>query len=181
MDSGTEKSLNLQLLFNELNQTYFDGFLDPIALTWNSRLRSSAGRFIPGSRKWIRLAPPRIEIASYLAEQTNALALIRDTLGHEMIHYWLWVRKRPYGHTPEFYVKMKKMGVSRYNTVPRSSPKKGFLYQCPTCTKTFKTRRRMRKVFACAQCCREYSDGKFDSRFSLVFLRILDPTELVHL
>src|SRR4051812_44035569 len=103
------QAMELLSLFEQINQTYFDAFLEPPVLRWNSRLRSSAGRFVPGSRKFFREAPPVIEIASYLLEEQDAPSLVSDTLGHEMIHYWLWVRRRPYGHTPEFWDKMHLM------------------------------------------------------------------------
>src|SRR4051812_6131966 len=104
-------SLSLIELFNRINLENFDGFLDLPQIKWNPRLRSSAGRFIPGSRRYFREIPPIIEVASYLLEERNREALILDTLAHEMIHYWLWIRQKPYGHTPEFWEKMTEMGV----------------------------------------------------------------------
>ncbi len=155
----------LEKLFEEINREHFDGFLEPPVLDWNSRLRSSAGRFIPGSRKWFREAPPKIEVATYLTTEEKAEIFIRDTIAHEMIHYWLWVRRRPYGHTEEFYAKMKAMGVSRYNPVPRRHPPK-YLYRCPACMRDFPARRRL-GVLACLECCKKEAGGKFDHRFKL--------------
>jgi predicted SprT family Zn-dependent metalloprotease len=153
-------------LFREVNERFFDGFLDCPDLVWNTRLRSSAGRFVPGSRRYFITFPAKIEIASYLMEEANADELIRDTLAHEMIHYWLWVRKRPYGHSPEFLTKMKEMGVSRYNSVPRVRPPK-YLYQCLACSRDFPARKRLGPL-ACAICCKAYSGGRYDARFKLV-------------
>lgn len=160
--------MDLQLEFERINEAHFDGCLETPALRWNSRLRTSAGRFIPGSRKWLRDLPPVIEIASYLLEESEAERLVRDTLAHEMIHYWLWVRRRPYGHTPEFYAKMKAMGCSRYNPVPRLKPYK-YTYQCPACSREFPARRRL-GTLACASCCRQHAGGRYDSRFRLVMM-----------
>lgn len=157
---------NLASLFSEINWAYFDGFMEAPVLVWNSRLRTSAGRFIPGSRKFWKENPPQIEIASYLLEEEKAHALVYDTLAHEMIHYWLWLRRRPYGHTPEFLSKMKAMGVSRYNTVPRKRPVK-YIYQCLGCQKQFPARKKLGNL-ACAKCCKEHSKGKYDPRFKLV-------------
>lgn len=153
------------MIFQIINEKHFDGFLESPVLCLNSRLRSSAGRFIPGSRKFFREAPPKIEIASYLYEEKEAEALIRDTMAHEMIHFWLWVRRRPYGHTDEFYRKMNEMGVSRYNPVPRLRTPK-YLYRCPGCSKDFPVRRRLGSL-ACLECCKTEAGGKFDSRFKL--------------
>ncbi len=152
-------------LFSEINQAYFDGFLDVPDLQWNSRLRSSAGRFIPGKRKDLRRFSPKIEIASYLTQQQNASKLIYDTLAHEMIHYWLWVRERPHGHTSQFLAKMRDMGVSRYNPVPRLRANR-YLYQCKACGKQFPSHVKL-GVLACADCCNLLSSGKYDPRFKL--------------
>ncbi len=157
---------NLDVLFQQINLKHFEGLLDPPLLEWNSRLRTCAGRFIPGSRKFWESYPPKIEVASYLKEETNSHALIVDTLAHEMIHLWLWIRKRPYGHTQEFLTKMKGMGVSRYNPVPRARPYK-YIYQCRACYKDFPARKRLRAL-ACAACCKQHSEGRYDSRFKLV-------------
>jgi predicted SprT family Zn-dependent metalloprotease len=155
--------------FESINAKHFDSFLDPPVLRWNSRLRSSAGRFIPGSRKYSDLHPPIIEIASYLLEERDCAKYVLDTLAHEMIHYWLWVRHRPYGHTVEFHERMNEMGVSRYNPIPRVRPPK-YIYRCPACAQEFPARRTL-GVLACAKCCRKHTGGKFDSRFRLVLDR----------
>jgi predicted SprT family Zn-dependent metalloprotease len=170
-------TVDLKLLFEELNRIHFDGFLDPPRLQWNSRLRSCAGRFIPGSRKFWESAPPRIEIAAYLLEEKDALTFITDTMAHEMIHYWLWVRRKPYGHTFEFISKMKEMGVSRYNPVPRSRPFK-YVYACNFCQKAFPARKKL-GTLACAKCCQEFSQGRYDVRFKLILSRMLGPGETI--
>lgn len=169
------RGLELLSLFEQTNQAHFDGFLDPPLLCWNSRLRSSAGRFMPGNRRFLSEVPPAIEVASYLLEEADSAALVADTLGHEMIHYWLWVRRRPYGHTPEFWDKMELMGVSRYNTVPRARPYR-YLYHCPVCTSEFPARKRL-GVLACARCCKQHAHGRFDPRFKLFLKRSLSATE----
>lgn len=156
----------LKTAFAEINRLHFDDFLDAPVLEWNSRLRTSAGRFIPGSRKYWREYPAKIEIASYLLEEEASQTHIYDTLAHEMIHYWLWVRRRAYGHSAEFLTKMKLMGVSRYNPVPRKRPVK-YLYHCATCNKYFPARKKLGPL-ACAKCCKEHSQGKYDVRFMLV-------------
>ncbi len=163
--------MDLEAFFQDLNSQHFDGFLDSPILRWNTRLRSSAGRFMPGSRKYFMQYRPAIEIAGYLREESEAERLVKDTLGHEMIHYWLWVRRRPYGHTPEFYEKMEALGVSRYNTVPRPRPYK-YVYQCPACLKEFQARKRL-AVLACALCCKAFAGGRFDVRFKLALTKEL--------
>ena len=56
----------LPQIFQELNLRHFQGELPPPLLRWNLRLRSTAGRFAPGSKNPLRARLPLIEIASYL-------------------------------------------------------------------------------------------------------------------
>jgi predicted SprT family Zn-dependent metalloprotease len=158
--------LCLQTEFSKINGLYFDGFLEVPHFRWNTRLRTSSGRFLPGSRQYWQECPPIIEIATYLTFESNARLLVYDTMAHEMIHYWLWVRQRPYGHTLEFLAKMKQMGVSRYNPVPRSK-RPTYRYRCQQCQKTFSAQKEL-GILACASCCQQFSHGRFDARFRLV-------------
>jgi len=168
-----DAGLRMERWFDELNEQHFDGFLDRPLLRFNSRLRSSAGRFIPGIRPSIRVSgsgrPPVIELATYLFEEVEAEKHLKDTLAHEMIHHWLWVRRRPYGHTPEFWDKMEQMGVSRYNPVPRVRPPR-YVYGCPFCRAEYPARRKLGPL-ACAKCCKAHSGGRYDARFRLALLR----------
>jgi predicted SprT family Zn-dependent metalloprotease len=171
--------VDLGALFEDLNRAHFDGFLELPALSFNTRLRASAGRFTPGRRRSFvygtPAVPPLIEIAAYLMDEPRARELVADTLGHEMIHYWLWVRRRPYGHTEEFWAKMEQMGVSRYNTVPAVRAHK-YVYACPACAKEFRAKRRLGRL-ACADCCGKEADGRFDARYVLRLMRELTPAE----
>ncbi|MCC7441938.1 MAG: SprT-like domain-containing protein [Bdellovibrionales bacterium] len=157
-------------LFQEVNREWFGGMLAAPLFRWNSRLRSSAGRFHPGTRGFTvrRKQLPLIEVATYLLEEEKAFELVRDTVAHEMIHYWLWLRGRPYGHTGEFLKKMREMGVSRYNPVPRVRPYR-HVYACLACKKEFYSRKRLGPL-ACARCCKTHSEGRFDSRFRLIYV-----------
>jgi len=154
-------------LFEELNQLHFGGVLAPPLFVWNSRLRSSAGRFAPGC-KFPPLRPARIEMAQYLLTIENSSHHIRDTLLHEMVHYFLWNQRKPWGHTAEFKQILKRVGASRYNTVPQRSPPR-FRYKCPQCQEIYGTKRKIRPS-ACLPCCRKFSRGKFDRRFLLELL-----------
>ena len=184
-----DAQVRVQAWFDEINARHFDGFLDRPVLRFNSRLRSSAGRFIPGARSstsfnfrasmresfragfggGAEARPPVIELATYLFEEAEAEKHLKDTLAHEMIHLWLWVRRRPYGHTDEFWTKMTAMGVSRYNPVPRTRPPR-YLYGCPACGTEYPARRKLGPL-ACARCCKAHSGGRYDARFRLALLR----------
>lgn len=164
-------SYDLAMYFDGINRTHFDGFLETPLLRWNTRLRASAGRFIPGSRKYYNDRPAVIEVASYLAQEEASVKFIEDTLAHEMIHYWLWVLRRPYGHTPAFWDRMRKMGVSRYNPVPKIRPYR-YVYVCVSCSREFPARRKLANL-ACAACCKAHSGGRYDSRYRLALGRAL--------
>jgi predicted SprT family Zn-dependent metalloprotease len=153
------KEIDLVGIFSDWNGRGFGDALPLPEIRWNPRLKTSAGRFIPDEETCV------IEIAAYLREEKNAEALIRDTLGHEMIHYWLFVRNQPYGHTPEFHEKMRELGVSRYNPVPKHRPFK-HLYECRTCGQRIHVRKKLR-LAACAACCNRHAEGRFDHRYRL--------------
>src|SRR3989344_2459977 len=137
-------------------------------LKWNSRLATTAGRFCPGSRNPLFPRQPLIEVATYLRELPDGTSHIRDTILHEMIHFWLWHRKRPYGHTAEFHSIMKRVGAIRYNPVPKRRPVKHW-YECSHCKEKFPARRKF-GVAACAPCCRKFNRGKFHEKFLLLLL-----------
>lgn len=155
----------LETIFHELNLLHFSGELPLPKLRWNSRLASTAGRFCPGSRHLLLRREPEIEVASYLRDLADGEMHVRDTVLHEMIHYFLWHRNRPYGHTAEFHSIMKRVGAKRYNTVPKVRPVKHW-YECPGCLVRIPARRRMTGL-ACAACCDRFNGGRFHERFRL--------------
>lgn len=134
-------------------------------LAWNPRLRATAGRFCPGSTNPFRPREPLIEVASYLLERSDGEVHIRDTILHEMIHFYLWFKRRPYGHTEEFHAILKRVGAKRYNPVPKLSPVKHWYY-CANCRAKIPARRKLGEV-ACAECCRKLNGGAFSKRFLL--------------
>jgi predicted SprT family Zn-dependent metalloprotease len=152
-------SFDLVRIFSDWNLKSFGGKLPIPEIRWNPRLKTSAGRFIPGHDKCI------IEIAVYLSEESDADELIRDTVGHEMIHYLLWLQEKPYGHTPEFRKIMDAIGVSRYNPVPKQRPFK-HCYECTSCDQKIFVRKRLEGA-ACAACCNQYSAGKYEVQYRL--------------
>lgn len=160
------QEIDLEEIFQSLNAQHFDGSLELPVLKWNGRLRIAAGRFIPGKRQFFQTKTPVIEIASYLKSEDQSFRHVWDTMGHEMIHYWLWSEKKPYGHTKEFKEKMKSMGVTRYNPVPKRRAYK-YIYICPQCEQTFPTRKKMNPPLACRKCCQNFNEGAYDSKYML--------------
>lgn len=160
--------MDLSSLFSELNTHHFRAELPLPLLCWNSRLTTTAGRFTPGSRNPFRPRAPQIEVAGYLLELSGGEAHVRDTLLHEMVHYLLWHRRRPYGHTAEFHQILKAVGASRYNPVPQLRPVK-YWYECPHCLVRTPARRELGDV-ACADCCQKLAGGRYSARFRLAKL-----------
>lgn len=165
--------MDLIRCFAEWNLKSFGGKLPVPELRFNSRLKTTAGRFIPARRNrlGVAIAKPIIEVASYLTTLSNGEELIKDTMGHEMIHYWLWFFRKPYGHTPSFHQKMNEIGVSRYNTAPQHRPFK-HCYVCDECGQKILVRKRLPKA-ACAACCNQHSAGAYHAKFALR----LDPVQ----
>ena len=155
----------LETLFTELNGQHFEGQLPIPRFKWNGRLSSSAGRFCPGSRSAWFERPPEIEIALYLRDLEDGYDHIRDTMLHEMVHYYLWHNGKPYGHTKEFNRILKRVGAKRWNPVPKERPVK-YWYRCDSCLKYIPARRQIR-ASACAACCQKHNGGKFHQRFLL--------------
>ena len=138
-------------------------------LEWNSRLSATAGRFAPGSRRPLWKSDVIIEVATYLREIPDGEMHVRDTILHEMIHYWLWHNRRPYGHGAEFYAKMRATGAKRYNTVPKDRPYK-YIYHCPSCRVEVPARRKLNDV-ACYECCKRFNHGYYKSSFRLTLTK----------
>lgn len=155
----------LNQIFQELNLRHFQNELPIPTLNWNSRLRSTAGRFAPGSTNPFRPRAPLIEIASYLESIPEGQYHVRDTMLHEMVHYYLWFKKKPYGHTAEFHSILKRVGARRYNPVPKLSPVKHW-YECPRCLIKVPARRKL-SPSACAACCKKFNHGEYSSQFLL--------------
>jgi predicted SprT family Zn-dependent metalloprotease len=171
----------LETLYEKLNQQHFGGILGKPKLKWNSRLRSSAGRFAPMPRRvflnrLIAHRDPTIEIASYLLDHPDSPHHITDTLAHEMIHYWLWDRGRPFGHTEEFHRKLKEIGATRYNLAPKFIPHK-YEYRCPNCDYVYRAKKRLGGNRACKACCRAHGNGRYDPRFQIYVHRTLTTAE----
>lgn len=169
--------LPLKTFFHELNEKHFSGELPLPLLKWNYRLRSTAGMFMPGKRK--SKSPHKdcvIEVAAYLKEVAEGEKHIRDTILHEMIHYWLWYRERPFGHTKEFYEKMRRTGAKRYNPVPKG-PSRTYLYACPHCHREITAHRKLTNM-ACARCSEKYNQGFFHSSFALKLRKELPSSKV---
>lgn len=153
----------LTALFWELNFKYFGGVLPPVDIRFSGRLKTTGGQYF---RKPKRL----IQISTRYLVMENAWKEISDTLGHEMVHYWLDFQERPCGHNSAFWVKLTECGFQRYS---RLTPVKArYLYKCPSCQAPYYRRRR--GVWSCGPC----SGKKFNSRFVLELVQKISASHV---
>lgn len=143
----------LQNLFWELNFTHFGGILPVIDLRFSGRLKTTGGQYF---KKPHRL----IQISTRYLKMENAWSEIRDTLGHEMVHYWLDFRGRPCGHNTEFRQKLHSCGFERYSRLTPVHAR--YVFVCPGCTSPYYRRRK--GVWSCGPC----SGKRFNPKYRLV-------------
>lgn len=143
----------LQQLFWEINFMHFAGILPPIELRFSGRLQTTGGQYFKKPKKLI-------QISLRYFNMPNAWEEIRDTLGHEMVHYWLDFLGKPCGHTAEFREKLHSCGFNRYSRLTPISAR--YVFVCPACTKPYYRRRK--GIWSCGPC----SGKSFDPRYKLV-------------
>ena len=146
-------------LFAELNTVFFESTLPSIEVRFSGRLKTTGGQYFRRPKKLIQIS------TRYLAFE-NAWEEIRDTLGHEMVHFWLDHQGKPCGHTPEFRAKLSACGFNRYS---RLAPvRMRYTYKCPKCEVSY--HRRKRGIWSCGPC----SGKRYNPIYRLV---LVDETE----
>lgn len=152
--SSQSKAQHLELtrLFWDLNGTHFGFLLPPIDLKFSGRLKTTGGQYFRKPRRLIQISTRYFEMPEPWSE-------IRDTLGHEMIHFWLDFRGQPCGHTPEFRRMLVACGFNRYSRLRPVRTK--YLYLCPSCGVQYFRRRK--GTWSCGPC----SGPKYNSNFKL--------------
>ncbi|MET3683965.1 SprT-like protein [Alkalibacillus flavidus] len=135
----------LEQLTNELSEQYFHKpFLDHV--TFNRRLRTTGGRYIPAKRV--------IEINPKYVTELGEDAL-KGIIKHELCHYHLHIEDKPYHHrSAEFRRLLQVTGAPRFcGPLPSEATKKRVIYQCKDCRAQFERKRRMdTKRFRCGRC-----------------------------
>jgi hypothetical protein len=96
-------------IYDKLNKEYFAGKLPYVRIIWSNSFGHGKyfhmyGDFIalPNKRPYIRLSRK-------LCDEPHKIAQV---LYHEMVHFWLYTNKKPWGHTKEFRIKMKEFKLS---------------------------------------------------------------------
>lgn len=152
-----EIDAQLRALFWNLNAKHFGMILPPIDLRFSGRLKTTGGQYFKRPHRLIQISTRYLQLE-------NSWNEVADTLGHEMVHYWLDFIGEPCGHTPNFRRKLHECGFQRYS---RLTPIRArFIYACPACGTKY--HRRKRGVWSCGPC----SGKRFNRAFQLIPIQV---------
>ncbi|WP_461180540.1 SprT family protein [Virgibacillus kimchii] len=136
---------SLYQLVNDLSWEFFQKpFIDYVK--FNSRLRTTGGRYLPHS-KTIELNP------KYYLEMDEGE--FTGIIKHELCHYHLHIEGKGYRHGDvDFKLLLKKTGSPRHcNPLPSNQPKYKHQYKCKQCGFIYRRTRRINtKKFGCGKC-----------------------------
>lgn len=141
-----------------------------VAVRWNPRMRTSAGRAWWPDRL-IELNPKMRDFGEPEIERT---------LLHELAHlvaYERCGRRKIRPHGREWRQACADLGIggeSATHSLPlrRARQKRRYAYDCPNCGAAIRRVRRITWHAACATCCGKFSGGAYDRRFRLVERRL---------
>ncbi len=150
-----------------LNALQLPGGAKLVTVTWNARLRSTAGyaRY-PG---WV------IELNPLLREFEGQ---VERTLKHELAHliaYHRSGRRRIEPHGREWRLACADLGIpdesARHRLpLPRNEIERRLTYACPACQTQVRRVRKFRRPTACLTCCNKHAGGRYDGRFRLALV-----------
>ncbi|MGV3660347.1 MAG: SprT-like domain-containing protein [Prosthecobacter sp.] len=138
-----------------------------VTVSWNARLRSTAG--------YARYPSWAIELNPRLREFEGQ---VERTLKHELAHliaYHRAGRRRIEPHGREWRVACADLGIADEKAhhrlpLPRNEVERKLTYACPACQTTVQRVRKFRRPTACLHCCNRHAGGKYDGRFKLVLV-----------
>ncbi len=114
-------------------------------VVWNTRLRSTGGRFFPKDG--------HLDFNPKLYEE-HGLDTFRKIVRHELCHYHLYFEKKGYKHSDrDFQELLVRVDGLRY--APRSQQSNGTIhyYICKTCGRLYQRRRRFDvRKYRCSNC-----------------------------
>ncbi|SEB18466.1 SprT-like protein [Thalassobacillus cyri] len=135
----------LEELTHQISEKYFNKpFLDHVC--FNTRLRTTGGRYIPAKRT-IELNPKFLQEIG----EEEFIGIIK----HELCHYHLHIEGKGYKHRdPEFRQLLKRTGSPRFcSPLPSQSPKRKHHYYCEKCGQSYARVRRVdTKRYRCGKC-----------------------------
>jgi SprT protein len=138
-----------------------------VTVTWNARLRSTAG--------YARYPSWAIELNPRLREFEGQ---VDRTLKHELAHliaYHRSGRRRIEPHGREWRAACAELGIAGEAAhhrlpLPRNEVERKLVYACPSCQTPVQRVRKFRRPTACLQCCNRHAGGRYDGRFRLVLM-----------
>lgn len=138
-----------------------------VTVTWNARLRSTAG--------YARYPGWAIELNPLLREFDGQ---VERTLKHELAHliaYHRSGRRRIEPHGREWRQACADLGIPGEKAqhrlpLPRNEVERKLTYACPVCKTTVQRVRKFRRPTACLRCCKMHAGGQYDGRFRLVLV-----------
>ena len=138
-----------------------------LTVSWNARLRSTAG--YARYPKWV------VELNPLLREFEGQ---VERTLKHELAHliaYHRSGRRRIEPHGREWRQACADLGIAGEKAhhrlpLPRNEVVRKLVYACPACQTTVQRVRKFRRPTACLHCCNKHASGQYDGRFKLALL-----------
>lgn len=141
---------------------------DLVKVSWNPRLRSTAG--------YAKYPSWRIELNPRLLAFDGQ---VDRTMRHELAHlvaYHRAGRRRIEPHGREWQEACAQLGIPGEPAhhrlpLPRSQMQRPHAYQCPACQVVVRRVRPFKRATACLACCRKHAGGHFDARFAFAKVR----------
>ena len=138
-----------------------------LTVSWNARLRSTAG--------YARYPKWAVELNPLLRDFEGQ---VERTLKHELAHliaYHRSGRRRIEPHGREWRQACVDLGIAGEKAhhrlpLPRNEVVRKLVYACPACQTTVQRVRKFRRPTACLHCCNKHAGGQYDGRFKLTLL-----------
>lgn len=138
-----------------------------VTVTWNARLRSTAG--------YARYPKWAVELNPLLRDFEGQ---VERTLKHELAHliaYHRSGRRRIEPHGREWRLACADLGIPDEKAhhrlpLPRNEVERKLTYSCPACQTRVQRVRKFRRPTACLSCCNRHAGGRYDGRFKLALV-----------
>ena len=162
-DAALEEQTRAMLLALEL-----PGVAKLVTVSWNARLRSTAG--------YARYPSWAIELNPKLREFDGQ---VDRTLKHELAHliaYHRAGRRRIEPHGCEWRLACTDLGIAGEKAqhrlpLQRKEVARTLIYACPACQAQVPRVRKFHRPTACLHCCNKHSGGQYDARFKLALVK----------
>lgn len=166
MQDGRDETLEAQAR-EWLHALELPGGAKLLTVSWNARLRSTAG--------YARYPKWAVELNPLLRDFEGQ---VERTLKHELAHliaYHRSGRRRIEPHGREWRQACVDLGIPGEKAhhrlpLPRNEVVRKLVYACPACQTTVQRVRKFRRPTACLHCCNKHASGQYDGRFKLALL-----------